>query len=121
MTKHPGLDNLIRFSNLRRDNGDRILKTDFVNRGIKKSLDEIKSPLLTAICNLGCKVLGPGDRQVGARGVGDHEVPAFVDDTKDIFFEMWAGRLGGQQVTGDCLVAPGEERITHHARVLTSN
>jgi hypothetical protein len=121
MTKHPRLDNLIRFSNLRRDNGDRILKTDFVNRGIEKSLDEIKSPLLTAICNLSREMLGPRYGQIGARGMGNHKVPTLVDDTKDILFEMGARRLSGQQVAGDRLVAPGEERIAHHTRVLTSN
>lgn len=121
MTEHPRLDNLIRLSNTRTDNGDRILKCNSRNPSLKQRSHEVKR-----LCLFFLLVLKPPrttHRKMRTRRVSNHQIPSFVQivvsrSTQNIQYvslDVFAWCFAREQIHTDRLVSACRECVTNNA------
>jgi len=75
MPEHPWLNRLVWLADSAGDDAHRVLKGDVGNRSVQQCADELQRGLLPSVCDLLGKVACARDREVGARGVRDHQIP----------------------------------------------
>jgi hypothetical protein len=100
-----------------------ILKADAINIALEKALEKIQSifPLLVPIgkpvFEFWLKPLVPSNSKVGARRVGDHQIPiiaiALINQIKDTALIMRAGYISRKKVAGNGFVSCLQECIAN--------
>src|SRR3990167_6669001 len=114
----PRLDDLVGLADLGGDDGDGVFQGDGVDGGVEEDADELQGGGLFEALLL--EPAGSGDGEVGTWRVGDHEVPAAVENGAGIFLEV-EGRivLWGEEVAGPSIVAPVPEGAANDSGELT--
>ncbi len=116
------LDYLVGFADAGADTAGRVFQRDPVDRGIEEELDESEG-----FFSLGRAPRAPivpveaGGAEVGARRVGDEQIPRVVKDVADIALVVIARGGGWQEVAGPCFVSRGGEGIADGAGELTGH
>lgn len=98
VAEHPGLDDLVGPADVAGDDRPGRLQGLEADGGGQQGADEGECPALAAVGDLGGEVSGTGDGEVGVWRVGDHQVPALVEQFAYVADDVFAFGFGGQQV-----------------------
>lgn len=119
VTELPRLDDLLRFADEARGNGNRVLDGYALDWRVQKPKEEPeRRVLLVPVLR---EPAGAADRQPSTGWVGHHQIPAITDDVANVALEMVSGQLGREQVTGPRVVATCHERIPNDAGELAGD
>lgn len=119
MPKHPRLDDLIRFADSGTDNTNWILKCNVLDRCVQQQAYEVEGIFL--FLPLVLEPPGATDGQMGAWGMGDHQIPAVTEDVRDVTLMVGTGAVGWQQVAAHGVMAKGKKGIPDSAGILAGN
>ena len=119
MPKHPGLDDLIRFADSGTDNADRIFECNVLDRCVQEQAYEVEGIFL--FLPLVLEPPGATDGQMGARGMGNHEIPAIAEDVRDVTLMVGTGAVGREEITAHGVMAKGKKGIPDSAGILAGN
>ncbi len=112
MTELPGLDGLVRLTNVGGDHRNRVLKPLEPDRGGKELADEIQSTGLAAIGDLRRKVASARHSEIRAGRVGNQQIPSPVEHIQHIALDVFTFGFGWQQVTADGIEPGAGQSIT---------